>query len=120
MKIIWRTLIILAAAMMVVGGAFALSHTSAATQLGVGERFPGGPPPNFAPDGFNRDQSTGNFPERGFGEGDGRFPNREGAGSLFNLGGLLRNLGIITIIFLVVALIDILIGRIRRRRKATV
>lgn len=136
MKIVWRTLIILAVAMVVVVGAIAFSHSNLATQLdmdgGREGRFPDGAASEGFPDGevdrsqFDQFAAEGGFPERGDHGGEGRFEGGNGrsanqggaAGSFFNLTGLLKNLGIISAIFLAVALIDTLFGRIRKRKIA--
>jgi len=115
MKIIARTLMILAAALVVVWLASALNSAGALGNLGQlghegfesGREFNGQPPtrPNFEQGGLQRG---------GFGRGRG---DREGRGaSVFDLAEITRSLVMMTVVIVVVVLASKLIKRLRPRR----
>lgn len=132
MKTIGRIFIILALSLVVVGGAVAFSHTSLATQLFSGSGPEGGrgqfegrqPPTDLAaqnqtdPGQFEQGTREGRFAEGQFPGGDGFRGGEGGRASMNNLLDLMKNLVIIIVIVLFVALIDI--GLKRRRKKAPI
>jgi len=103
MKLLGKIVVILAAALLVVGGTLALEKNGALSSLtagGPGER------PAGAPADFDGDFAAGQRPERGGEFGGGDFRGGEGArdwtGSLLSMG---RNLGIIAAVVAGVALL---------------
>lgn len=118
MKIIGRTLIILAAAFIVVGAAAAFAQTDLAAQLlpggrggeFVGDRFPEGTlPEGFNPQEFRRGDVDGRFP------GGERRGERPGAFGLFSFMALGRNLLTIALIILAVVGLERLFSWRKRR-----
>jgi len=122
MKTLWRTVIILFAAFIVIGATVALANSGLLANFG--NRFPGDRD-GFGERGFPpEDFQPGNFQPRGDGNGfpgDGFRPDRgaEGGGRGFFFFSWLRNLGIIAAIVVVVVLIERLIPRKRRQLAAT-
>lgn len=102
MSILKRTLIILVAALVVVGGTAAVAQMGWLNNIGFGEGR------EFRPDG---PQFAGNGELRPFGEGgfpDGDFRGRgERGGSLFGIGELVKNLVIVVGIFVVIVVVSL-------------
>lgn len=119
MKIIGRILIILLAASVVVGAAWALTRNGANAQLAPGEARtrPGGDfngerlVPGQAPDGFNPNQRPEGLREGGFDRGrqSGFLPI-----------GWIKNFVLIAIIVAVVVFIEFVMDRRRRKRLVNV
>ncbi|MEI7771784.1 MAG: hypothetical protein WCI67_17460 [Chloroflexales bacterium] len=114
MKIVTRTLIILAAALLVVGATLAVVSAGGASG-------PGGP--GFGRDGFGRQPPAGSvegqrrpgaLPGGGAGFGD---RGREGGRGSFSAFEILKNLVIITVIIAFVSLLNQAGGRRRPRRR---
>jgi len=105
MKLLGKIVVILAAALMVVGGTLALEKNGALSSLTAGGPGERGERPAGAPADFDGDFAAGQRPERG-GEFGGDFRGGEGArdwtGSLLSMG---RNLGIIAAVVAGVALL---------------
>jgi hypothetical protein len=113
-KIIIRTLIILAAALVVVGAT--MTYASSGTASGPGrDSFEGRPPSGFAegtrPSGFP--PGGGGGPREGHGD-------HEGGRGGFAAGELLKNLAIIAVIIAVVSLLNRIIGTRRPQRRSNV
>lgn len=101
MKLLGKIIVILAAALMVVGSTLALQKGGALSSLtasGPGER---GERPEGAPADSDGDFAAGQRPERG-GEFGGGESARDWASSLLNMG---RNLGIVAAVVAGVALL---------------
>jgi hypothetical protein len=115
-KIIIRTLIILAAAMVVVGATMAYASSGFAAgsgRDGFDRRPPAGfaegsGPPGFIPGG------EGARPE-GFGDRPDGPGGREGGRGAFGASELLKNVAIIAVIIAVVSLLSRLAGGLRRQ-----
>jgi hypothetical protein len=122
-KIIIRTLIILAAALLVVGATMGLVSAgviSGDNSFGHGrDGFERQPPPGFAdrqpqPGSF----SSGQGGREGFGGRPEGFGGREGGrGGIFAVGELLKNLVMIAVIVAVVSLLSRALGTRRPRRR---
>ena len=113
LKLIARILIILAAAILVVGVTFAIVYASGAAQAasnfrGGGRFQPGGEHAG----GFIPGQGAGGFRDGGNHLGRGEFGSG-GTSVLFNL---LSNLGTIAVIVVVVVLVERLLENVRRRK----
>ena len=91
MKLLGKIVVILAAALLVVGGTLALEKNGALGSLTAGGPSERGERPAGAPADFDGDFAAGQRPERGgeFGGGEGA---RDWTGSLLSMG---RNLGIV-------------------------
>jgi hypothetical protein len=124
MKIVFRTLIILVAALVVVGIAGALNSAGTFDNLGPigregfgdGREFNGQPP--TLPDGTRPNlEQGGGFQRGGFGRGGS---NREGRGgaNVFGLAEIGKNLLIMTVITIVIVSVSKLIKRLGRRTSA--
>ena len=115
MKIIGRILIILLAASVVVGAAWALTRNGANVQFAPDEaRFR--PDGDFGGQGFVPDQSP-----QGFGQGQRPEGFREGSFDRGRRGGFLplgwiKNIGLIAVIVAVVVFVEHVMDRRRRRR----
>ncbi len=96
MKLLGKIVVILTAALMVVGGTLALEKGGALSRLTAGGPGERGERPAGAPADFDGDFAAGQRPERG-GEGA-----RDWVGSLLSMG---RNLGIIAAVVAGVALL---------------
>ena len=115
MKIIGRILIILLAASVVVGAAWALTRNGANAQFAPGEaRFrPDGDSdgqgfaPGQLPDGFSPGQRPEGFREGGF--------DRGRRGGFLPLGWI-KNIGLIAVIVAVIVFVEYVMDRRRRKR----
>ena len=128
MKIIVRTLIILAAALAVVGVASALNSAGAFGNLeplgregfeggrSFGREFNGQLP--TLPEGTRPNFEQGGFQRGGFGRGEGDREGRGGA-SLFGLSEIGRNLLIMTFITIVIVAASRTLKRLRSTRSAS-
>ncbi len=101
MKLVGKIVVILAAALMVVGGTLALEKSGALSGLTAGGPGERGERPAGAPADFDGAFAAGQRPGRGgeFGGGEGA---RDWAGSLLSMG---RNLGIVAAVVAGVALL---------------
>jgi len=107
-KIIVRILVILLAASIVVGAAWALTRNGTNAQFAPGGDFGGeGFVPGQPPQGFGQGQRPEGFRDGGFDRG------RRGGFLPF---GWIRNIGLITVIVVVVVFVDYLIDRRRIKR----
>lgn len=125
MKIIFRTVIILVAALVVVGIASALNSAGAFGNLGSlgregfggGREFNGQPP--ALPDGTRPNFEQGGGFQRGdFGRGGGDREERGGA-NVFGLFEIGKNLLIMTVITVVIVLVSKSIKSVGRRTSAS-
>ena len=105
MNILKRTLIILVAALVVVGGTVAVAQAGWLNNIGFGvgrefrpegQQFPGGVEGSVRPQ----------FDEGGFPDGDFRGGGERG-GSLFGIGELIKNLVVVSGIFAVVVAVSL-------------
>ncbi|MCB9423219.1 MAG: hypothetical protein H6667_25710 [Ardenticatenaceae bacterium] len=125
MKIIGRTLIILAVALVVVGAAIGFSRSGIAAQLipgGRGDAFTGRGLPGDDNQVFPGGAFDGQRPPEGFNRGEfsrggERHGDRSGALGIFSFLSLGRYLLTISVIVVVVVLIDRLFSRWKRRQK---
>ncbi|NTW97660.1 MAG: hypothetical protein HGB28_03835 [Oscillochloris sp.] len=121
MKILTRTLILLVAAMVVVGITMALQSAGLLAVAGGGERRPSGDfaegsrPPGFMPGGEGmRPEGFGGHRE-GFGDREGGHEG--GRSGIFAAGELVRNLVITAVIIALVSLLSRAVRTLRPQRR---
>ena len=119
MKIILRTLIILAAALAVVGIAGALNSAGAFGNLGpLGrEGFEGGRP--FEREFNGQLPTRPNFEQGGFQRGRGEGREGRGGASAFGLSEVFKSLVMMTVVIVVIVPASKLLKRLRPNRRAS-